>query len=356
MPTFPTSRRRFLAAASTLTVQPERPGSPSTVARSLKVGIIGLDSYQAVDFTRLMNAPGASGDLAGIRVVAAFPGGSPDIAESRTNLPKWIEQIRPLGVEVVDTPRAVIDRVDAVMVMSVDGRAHLREAGPALRAQKPTYVGRPLAASLEDAVRLFRLADAEKAPLFSCSQHRFNPGFADMRHHEEVGEVLGCDVYGGCPLEPSHPDLFWHGVHGVETLFTIMGPGCETVARVQSGVTEHVTGTWKDGRVGTYRGIHQGAIQYQAMVFGSKGILQSGKYGGYAPVRGVVPQGPYAAYEPLARQIARFWKSRVPPVSKDETLEIFAFMDAADVSERRKGAPVRLAEVLDRAGRRAARG
>ncbi len=325
------------------------PAAARAAGEPLRVGIIGFDNYQAVDFTRLMNDPRADGDLAGLRVVAAFPGGSPHIAESRANLPKWIEQIQPLGVRVVPTPAEVVRQVDAVMVMSVDGRAHLAQVRPALTAGKPAYIGRPLAASLKDAVQIFRLAESTGAPVFSCSQHRFSPGFYDMRQHEEVGEVLGCEVYGGCPLDPTHPDLFWHGVHGVETLFTIMGPGCRSVTRVKTAVTDYVTGTWGDGRVGTYRGIHRGAVQYQALVFGSKGIVPSGKYGGYAPVKGVYPQGKYAAYEPLARQIARFWKTRVPPVPPRETLEIFAFMDAAHESTRRDGKPVELAAVLRRA-------
>lgn len=344
-------RRQLLGGvgAAALLV-PDVSAAATQVAKPLRAGILGFDNYQAVDFTRLMNDPKASGELAGIRVVSAFPGGSPDIAESREVLPKWIQQIQPLGVAVAKSPAEVLAQVDVVMVMSMDGRAHYELARPALDARKPTYIGRPLAASMRDAVRIFQLAAANKTPVFSCSQHRFSPGFYDMRHHEEVGDVLGCDVYGGCPLEPSHPDLFWHGVHGVETLFTIMGAGCKSVTRVQTDVTEYVTGVWADGRVGTYRGIHRGAIQYQALVFGSKGIVPSGKYGGYAPIKGVYPQGKYAAYEPLARRIAQFWKTGEPPVSSTETLEIFAFMEAAHESKRRAGQSVALASVLKRAG------
>jgi predicted dehydrogenase len=317
--------------------------------KPIRVGILGFDNYQAVEFAKFMNDPQATGEVAGLQVVAAYPGGSPDLKESREALPRWIEQIQAFGVKIVDTIPAVLKQVDAVMVMSMDGRAHLELARPAIQARKPLYIGRPLAASLEDAVRIFRLAEEKKVPIFSCSQHRFSPGFYDMRNHPEVGKVMGCDVHGGCPLEPTHPDLFWHGVHGVETLFTIMGPGCVSVTRVQTEVTEFVTGTWRDGRVGTYRGIHQGAIAYQALVYGTEGIIPSGKYGGYAPVKGVYPEGKYAAYEPLARQIGLFFKTGKPPVAPEETLEIFAFMEAAHESKRQNGAVVTLASVLERA-------
>jgi len=348
----PVSRRgllRFGSAGLGALALSESRAQAEEPAKPIRVGFVGIDNYQAVEFAKFLNDPKAEGELAGFRAVAAYPGGSPDLAESRESLPKWIEQIQAFGVKIVDTPAAVIKQVDAVLVMSMDGRAHLALARPVLEARKPLYIGRPLAASLEDAVRIYRLAAEKKTPVFSCSQHRFSPGFYDMRNHPEVGKVLGCEVHGGCPLDPTHPDLFWHGIHGVETLYTIMGPGCVSVTRVQTPVTEFVTGTWSDGRVGTYRGIHQGAIGYQAVVYGSDGIVTSGKYGGYAPVKGVYPEGKYAGYEPLARQIARFFKSRQAPVPPEETLELFAFMEAAHESKRRTGAPVTLESVLTRA-------
>jgi predicted dehydrogenase len=318
-------------------------------AAPIKVGVIGLDNYQAVAFTQLFHDPKATGDLAGIRVVAAYPGGSKDIEESVRELPKWAKDIQNYKVALVDSPEAVLKQVDAVMVMSVDGRAHLEQTRLALKAGKPVYVGRPLAASLADAVAIFRTAEELKVPMFSCSQHRFSPGFIGMRHHEEVGDVLGCDVFGGCPREPHHPDLFWHGVHGVETLYTIMGPGCVSVTRASTDVADVVTGVWKDGRVGTYRGIRKGALKYSAIVFGSKGVAPAGIYGYAAPVKGVVPPGRYMAYEATAIEIAKFFKTRKPPVSADETIELFAFMEAAEESKRQNGAPVKLETVLAKA-------
>ena len=210
--------------------------APET-GKPLRVGFVGIDNYQAVEFAQFYNSPKADGELAGMRAVCAWPGiPSPDIAESKSNLSKWIEQIQHFDVKIVDSIPAVLKQVDAVIIMNVDGREHRELARPVIDAGKPLYIGRPLAASLEDAIRIFRMADAKKVPIFSCSQHRFSPGFYDMRHHPEVGKVLGCDVHGGCPMDPSHPDLYWHGIHGVETLYTIMGPGCVSVARVSTDV------------------------------------------------------------------------------------------------------------------------
>ena len=315
----------------------------------VKVGVIGLDNYQAVAFTQLWHDPKATGDLTGVKVVAAFPIGSPDIEESVRELPKWTKDIQTYNVPLVDSVETLLKQVDAVIIMSVDGRAHLEQVKAVLKAGKPVYVGRPLAASLADAVEMFRLAKEHNTPLCSWSQHRFSPGFIGMRNHEEVGEALGCDVFGGCPREPHHPDLFWHAVHGVETLYAIMGPGCDSVTRTSTDVADVVTGTWTDGRVGVYRGIRRGALKYSAIVFGSKGVAPAGIYGYAAPVNGVVPPGRYMAYEATAVEIAKFFRSGKPPVSPEETIELFAFMEAAEESKRQGGAPVKLATVLARA-------
>jgi hypothetical protein len=143
--------------------------------------------------------------------------------------------------------------------------------------------------------------------------------------------VLGCVAYGPCPLEKHHPDLFWYGIHGVETLFTIMGPGCKSVTRAHTDGADVVTGIWSDGRIGSFRGIRSGKSGYGALVFGSAGIAPSGGYGGY---------------EPLVVEICKFFKSGQPPVSAEETIEIFAFMEAADQSKRQGGTPVTLQSVI----------
>lgn len=324
-------------------------GACSVVAAAepVKVGVLGLDNYQAVAYAQLFNDPKASGDLAGLRVVAAFPGGSPDIQESVDSLPKWKVQIGAFGVELVDSIDELLRRVDVVMLMSLDGRVHLEQAKPVLKAGKRLYIGRPLAASLEDAVAIFRFADEQRTPCWSSSQHRFSPGFIGMRQHPEVGRVLGCDVYGGCPTEPHHPDLFWHAVHGIETLYTIMGPGCVMVTCTSTPTAESITGVWSDGRVGTFRGIKQGAMKYSATVFGDKGVSTAGIYGHGAPVKGIVPtDDKYMGYEGIAIEMAKFFKGGPTPVPPAETIELFAFMHAAHESKRQNGAAVKLADVL----------
>ncbi len=292
----------------------------------LKAGIIGLDAH-AQSWAQILNNPDAIGELAEMTVVAGYAGGSPDIPQSQELLKKGIETFQQLNIELVDSIPALLEKVDAVMVLSIDGRPHLDQARQVIEAGKPVYVDKPFASSLADAIQIFELAKQHKVPCFSSSSLRFAPGTQALLTDPNVGAIIGCDANSPCAIEPHHPDFFWYGIHGVETLFTIMGPGCETVTRVHTENVDLAVGVWKDGRVGTFRGHRTGPHSYGATVFGEKSTVASGRFEGY---------------EPLLVEIVKFFKTGQPPVSAEETLEILAFMEAADQSKQQGGRPVRM--------------
>ncbi|MCH5378208.1 MAG: Gfo/Idh/MocA family oxidoreductase, partial [Planctomycetes bacterium] len=261
------------------------------------------------------------------------PKGSPDIQSSVSRVPKYTEEVQQLGVEIVDSIDALIQRVDVVFLETNDGRPHLEQALPVLKAGKPVFVDKPIAGSLVDAVAIFEAARKYGTPVFSSSSLRYTDGAQAIRGGS-IGDVLGCDAYSPSPMESTHPDLYWYGIHGVETLFTVMGVGCESVVRVHSPDADIVVGRWTDGRLGTFRGIRQGKSGYGGTAFGSKNIQQIGPYGGY---------------EPLLVEIVKFFRTGQPPVSEQETLEVYAFMSAADESKRDGGAEIKLADLLSKA-------
>jgi predicted dehydrogenase len=301
--------------------------------RVLRGGIIGLDTSHVVEFTKLLNDPKAGADLAGVRVVAGFTGGS-EIPASRDRKAKFTEQVKGMGVEIVDSIPALLDKVDVVLLESVDGRQHLEQARAVFKAGKPTFIDKPLAGSLADALAIAELGEETKTPWFSSSSLRFARDTQAARGDAKIGAILGCDAWSPCHLETTHPDLYWYGVHGVETLFTMMGTGCETVSRAHSEGTDLAVGVWKDGRIGTFRGIRDGKQDYGATVFGKSGIAAAGRF---------------ESYRPLLVEIVKFFKTRQPPVPAAETIEMMAFMEAADESRRQGGAPVKLSDVLAKA-------
>jgi predicted dehydrogenase len=297
-----------------------------------RIGIIGLDTSHVTAFTSLLNDPNKN---YGCKVVVGYPGGSPDIPSSINRVEGFTKQLRDeFKVEIVSSIEELCRKVDGVLLESVDGRPHLEQVKPVIAAKKPVFIDKPMAGSLADVLEIFRLAKENNVPCWSSSSLRFCPGIIGMRNDEKVGDVLGCDAFSPCSLEEHHPDLYWYGVHGVELLFTIMGNGCESVRRIQTKDTEFVVGLWKDGRVGTYRGLRSGKADYGAMVYGTKGIAPSGRYAGY---------------DDLVNEIAKFFKTGQVPVPPEETIEIFAFMSAADKSKAEKGAAVTIASVIQEA-------
>jgi predicted dehydrogenase len=303
----------------------------------LRVGIIGLDTSHAIAFTQELNKKETPEDVAGCPVVAAYPKGSPDIESSISRVPKYTQDVQALGVEIVDSIDALLEKVDVVLLETNDGRPHLEQVLPVLKAGKPVFIDKPIAGSLTDAVAIFEAGKKYKVPLFSSSSLRYAPGAQAIRGGS-IGEVKGCDAYSPCSLEATHPDLFWYGIHGCETLFTVMGTGCESVARVSTPGIDVAVGVWQGGRVGTFRGVRPeaggGKIEYGGTAFGTNGVQQIGTYGGYRP---------------LVVEIVKFFRTKQVPVTEAETLEIYAFMEAADESKRQGGAPVKLETVMAKA-------
>ncbi len=302
----------------------------------LRAGMIGLDTSHVTAFTKALNNPKNTGYMAKVQVVAGYPGGSADIPSSANRVEKFTEQLKGMGVKIYDSIPAMLENVDVVLLESVDGRPHLKQVVPVFKAGKPVFIDKPLAGSLTDVLAIAELGKKHNTPWFCSSSLRFSPGILGYRgEHEKTGKVYGVSAWGPCSLEPHHPDLYWYGIHGCETLYTIMGAGCQTVSRVQTDSGELVTGVWKNGNIGTFRGIRApGRNGYGAMVFGTKGIAQA---------------GPYAGYTPLVERIAEFFHTHKAPVSNAETIELYAFMEAADESKRQGGRPVSITDVIAKA-------
>jgi len=295
-----------------------------------KVGIIGLDTSHSTAFTRALNDPAAGPEFGGYKVVAAYPKGSNDIKSSVDRIPGYTDEVRKLGVEIVSSIEELLQKVDVVLLETNDGRLHLEQALPVLKAGKRMFVDKPVAASLTDAMAIYEAAKHYKVPVFSSSSLRYIAGAKEIREGS-LGKVLGADVYSPATIEKTHPDLFWYGVHGVESLFTIMGTGCKTVVRTYTDNTDLVVGTWNENRIGTFRGIRFGKADYGGTVFGEKGIEVLGKYNGY---------------NLLLAEIIKFFQTGIVPVNPEETIEIFAFMAAAEESKLSGGLPVELEKVI----------
>jgi predicted dehydrogenase len=306
---------------------------PHAHAAELRLGMIGLDTSHVTAFARLLNDPTDKDHVAGGRVVVAFKGGSKDIESSWNRVEGYTKELREkFGVKMVETIDELCQQVDAVMLESVDGRPHLEQARPVIKARKPLFVDKPVAGSLRDAIEIYRLAKENNVPIFSSSSYRFYESLVELKS-ADVGEIRSVISYGPAHLEPHHPDLFWYGVHPTEALFTIMGRGCETVVRAATPDTDVITGTWSGGRLGTLHALRKGSTPHKVIVFGTKAVVEQKGSGNYAP---------------LIKEVIKFFQTGIAPVSPEETIELFAFMEAADESKRQGGKPVVIKDLLER--------
>jgi hypothetical protein len=301
-------------------------------AADIRVGMIGIDTGHAVEFTKILHDPNVKSHVTGARVVAAVRAPSPDIESSMKVVDGYVTRLKnEFGVKFYDSIEEMVRHVDAVMIESVDGRPHFAQAKAVILAGKPVYVEKPLTISLREGIELFALAKKHKVPVFSSSALRFGEATQAVRKGQ-IGRVREAETTSPASLEPHHPDLFWYGIHGVESLFTVMGTGIETVTRKSPSGSAIVTeGRWKDGRIGTFREIPR---TFSGSAKGERGETPVGKFDGYAP---------------LVAAIIEFFKTGVSPVPEQETLEILAFMEADVLSKQREGRPVQIAEIMKRA-------
>ncbi|MBM3402108.1 MAG: Gfo/Idh/MocA family oxidoreductase [Bacteroidetes bacterium] len=298
-----------------------------------RVGIIGLDTSHSVAFTKTLNATNASSVYKGYKIVAAYPKGSHDIITSVERIPGYTEDVKKMGVEIVPSITELLNKVDVVLLETNDGRLHLDQAIQVLKEGKPVFIDKPIASSLREAREIFTASKKYKTPVFSSSSLRYITGISDIRMGK-IGKVLGAETFSPAIIEKTHRDLFWYGIHGVELLFAIMGTGCKKVTRIHTKSTDVVVGVWDDGRLGSFRGTRNGnynyggkiaASDFGGTVFGEKANLTLGEFKGY---------------DPLLEQIIMFFETGISPVNQEETLEIIAFMEAADESKDKAGSPV----------------
>jgi predicted dehydrogenase len=314
-------------AASAAKAQPE---SPPWATKDLRAGVIGTDTSHVPAFADLFR----SHPEWRIKVVAAFKGGSPDLPYSADRVEKFAATMRDrYKVELVGSVEELIPKVDVILLQSLDGRVHLAQARPVLAAGRRLFIDKPFAAGVADARRIVEISKATGTPFFSSSASRFGADISRLRDNPGVGKVA--KVQGSSPLDKlkGHSDLAFYGIHGVEAMYAVMGPGCVSVSRKRDGGADVTTGKWKDGRLGVYRSPPKDEKPPMVQVWGAEGTTE------------YVRDPSARTYEGLVRAIAEFFHTGKPPVDAADTVEIVEFMEAAQLSYERGGAEVPLEEV-----------
>ncbi len=306
----------------------------------LKIGMVDFDSSHCVEFTRRMHYAGIEADqwVDGARVVLGCPGTS---LLSPERVPGFTDEMRQLGVPLVDRPEEMIGHVDAVMIVSVDGSVHWERARPFIDAGIPCFVDKPFTCSVAEAREMIEFAMRRGTPIFSSSALRYAPEVVEFvartqAADSDTGRILGATVYGPAPTHARNPGLFHYGIHAIEMLFTLLGPECEWLTCVRHGGeadsaetgAEVVTGHWSGGRIGSVHGIRSGTRAYGFVAFCDKAVRHV-----------VVESKDYRFYRDLLKQVIRFFETHEPPVNSSETIRIMSFCAAARQSGHSGGVP-----------------
>ena len=331
------NRRNFLntsafASLGAMLISRDLHGKSAPVQPIVKIGIIGLDTSHSPAFAKLLNS-GEESAYSGYRVVAAYPHGSRDIQECLDRIPIYQKEFEEMGIEITSSVEELVNKSDVVLLETCDGRPHLEQAIPVIRAKKPVFIDKPVAASLADTIAIFELSAKNNVPVFSSSSLRYMSSVKEVVGGT-IGNVVGADTYSTAMIEKTHPDLFWDGIHGVEPLFAVMGTGCKSVSRTFSDSTDVCVGLWNDGRIGAVRGTRKGQSDFGGYVYGDKGNKAL---------------GPWEGYKPLLDEIVQFFTTGKAPVQPEETIEIFAFMEAADISRKNGGKTALIDKVMSKA-------
>jgi hypothetical protein len=301
----------------------------------IRLGIIGTDTSHVIVFTKFFNDPLSPDHVPGAVVVAAYKGGSSDIESSASRVNGYAEELRTKWkIKFYPDIPTLCKNVDAILLESNDGRVHLEQVKPVFAAHKPVFIDKPLASTLADAREIVRLGKESGTPWFSESSLRY--GIATQMKYPDIQGVI---TWGPGPLEPHHQlDLSWYAIHPIEMLYALMGKGCVEVTRMYTEDADVITGKWKDGRTGTVRALRPYGT-YGAVVFRTK--PKTAKSEGSITAEQSNPKMT-EGYRPMLVDIVKFFETKESPVTNDETLEVIAFMDAAQRSKEAGGAPQKL--------------
>lgn len=281
----------------------------------IKLGILDFDTSHVVAFTERLNGKHKDKEqwVKGAKVVVACPGMSKIMPE---RIPGYTKRMKDLGVPLVEKPEQMIGKVDGMLIESQQGSMHYQRAKPFLEKGIPCFIDKPFTGSYADAKKIAALSAKWKAPVFTSSSLRYAPDLVKYAKDARHGKIEGAIAWSPASLHDGNPGLYHYGIHGVEILYTLMGPGCERVTCLHEKGVDVVTGHWKDGRAATFRGLRAGAKGYGFTAFAQRGIAH-------------VAIGTGQIYRELLKKIVQFFETGKAPVPLSESVEMMGFIEAA---------------------------
>lgn len=315
-----------MPTSSSLTTSIRPPASHTeTPKQTIQLGVIGADSSHLAEFTKRINRMNIEGRTP-CRVARMWTDGKHDMPESEVEA--WRRDAADQGVTTDQHLDAMLGAVDGVMVLTVNGNRHLAHASSALRRGLPTYIDKPLTCDLSEALAIRAMCQEHGTRCYSASSLRF----ADEVQHLDraaIGELAVIDAFGPGELNPAMPRFFHYGVHTIEMIDAIWGPGVEAVRARISEPRDHIELRYIDGRYASLRLERVGSYDFGATVHGKNGVA-------------CFKVDFSEVYNRLVRGMVRFFEGGPAPTNLDAIVENVAVMEAAHQSIEQDGGWVAL--------------
>jgi predicted dehydrogenase len=287
----------------------------------MRIGAIGVDSSHLPEFTKRINTLQQEAKTH-CRVTHVFDPGGHDLADA----PKWLETTtRDYNVKQVDTLQDLLASVEGVMVLSVNGNKHLSQALPCLERGLPTYIDKPLTCNLSEAKQLLAAAREHQARCYSASSLRFAPEVESARSDKDLGKLITIDAFGPGERHELMAGLFFYGVHTIEMVDAIWGPGVRRVSAIHLPDRDLLDLDYHDGRYARLRMERKGSYDFGATVHGEKKVRQFRV--DFTPV-----------YTRLVLGMVKFFEGGAPPAPLRDIIENVAVMEAGNRSMQQDGA------------------
>lgn len=241
--------------------------------------------------------------------------------------------------EVCDSFEDVSDGVDLVFIADCngDGSEHLKWATPGLKKGIPTFVDKPFAYDVKDAVKMVEMASKQDTPLMSLSIMRESPhvGYFRDRFHE-LGQPEFATIRGSSGTMAGH-------IHSISFAQHLFGPGVESVDCMGEGELDYLHLNYPDQsgqpKAGVMLNCHSGAGPHCgvfASAFSERGAIHTPPIGDFE-----FPFGARAILEKVKEMVL----SGKPQAPYEEMIECIAIATAGRIAQK-QGRRVLLSEVF----------
>ena len=287
------------------------------MSKKIRCAIIGLDTSHATEFPKFIQDPAMEAEfqVKSMTVTRTLRFGTP--FQKKEGLDKRQVYLESIGIRVTENFEEAVSDCDAIFIEINDPTLHLEYFRKCAVLGKPIFLDKPFADTLEHAGEILKTARENHVRFFTASSLRFDANI--VKAHEEMPEIEQGITWGPLGRASAGSSVVWYGVHTFEMLEKIMGTGAIAVTSVPDRMGVVCTVAYEDGR--------RGVVQLTRGNYSYGGVLRK-----EGENRMFTFVGGKHLYHNLVEDIGRFFAGETDGVPLNESYEIMAMLEAAELS------------------------